>query len=776
MKNHIFPILLIVWICAFFTTATAQTENVSLQVPGALPVAQPTPAQSQSAPAQSIVGILNDKVKLDKGDRLSYRVAEDRNEPVLLTVNDAGDVNIPLLGHIRAAGKTCKEIAEEIKPLLEKDYYYKATIIIGLETHSERSVGKVYVMGQVRLPGGQEIPAGEVLSVSKVIARAQGFADFADKANVRVIRKSEQGKSEMMIVDVGEIVSKGLLDKDPLIQPNDTVIVPEVKQFHSKVYVLGRVHLPTGLDLEENEKITVSKAIARAQGFAEFADKERVKLLRKNVVLPWFTVEDVVNPFGLANKMVASPDLLSTYLRSLFSKESLVVLADPKATKQQQKFVLVEELNKAIQGVLMYEDQRFSGIKLSSDALRLKALNPKNEDLIRLNRMLLEDVYMQELRRNRPPEYQMFVVNIAEILDKGLVDKDPVMEANDLVIVPESKRTYSKVSVMGQVHYPQTIEMLAGGNLTVSQVIAKSGGFSDFANKRKLKLLRKNGLDSYLFTTDDILKVRNLVRKLQAHEDPLSLYLWGQFTESARRVLANPRATLGQQQTVLIAELNRILKGASIYSDSSFAQVKLPQEIMLAVVAQNGTYLFTVDDILDVSGLAVKLNAHSDPLFLFLWSQLTDQERKMFASATAASRQLEATLVEPLVAMLNNVIRGSSIYNPQLFDGMEISAEALALMTQNPQGEDVVRLNRLLLEDACPQEIRKNSHNPRDKNLIRLNRRLLEVAYPREIKRHEEYSTIIVDMERIIDKAELDKDPLIEPDDLIIVPERWLNF
>ena len=60
--------------------------------------------------------------------------------------------------------------------------------------------------------------------------------------------------------------------------------------------------------------------------------------------------------------------------------------------------------------------------------------------------------------------------------------------------------------------------------------------------------------------------------------------------------------------------------------------------------------------------------------------------------------------------------------------------------------------------------------------MVHLNRRLLEAAYSREITRHDEYQSIMVDIQRIIDKAELDKDPIIEPDDLIMVPERWINF
>ena len=776
---------LLLWISACFATvsAPAQTELIPpLPVDNARPaatnnqpLAQPTPSPT---PGPIYIDILNNTLKLEKGDRLSYRVAEDRTPAVPIMVSDAGEIDVPLIGHMKAMGKTCKQLANEIKPLLESQYYYKATVIIGLETHSERSIGKVYIMGQIRMPGGLEIPASETLTVSKTIARAQGFADYADRENVRLIRRNEQGEKEMTIINVAEIIDKGLLEKDPVVLPNDTLIIPEVKRFHSKVYVLGRVNQPSGLDLGENEQITVSKAVARAQGFAEYADKEKVKLLRKNVVIPWFVVEELLDPVALSKKVVTSPDPLSRYLKGLFAPASLDVLSNPASTKQQQKFVLIEEFNKAIQGALLYDDQRFLDISLSADAKRLKAQNPKGDDLIRLNRILLEDAYVRELKKNRPPEYQTFIVNVSEIIDRGMIDKDPILQPNDLIIVPESKRTNAKVSIMGQVHYPQTMDMLPGGNLTVSQVIAHAGGFSDFANKSKVKLLRRNPAESYLFVSDDIVKLRALVKRLREHRarDPLCLFLWEHFNNPARQVLMDPRATPAQQQLAIIGELNRFMKAGSLYTESRFTGIKIPSEISLAITAQSGNCLLTPTEFLDISGFVSKLTNHTDPFFQFLWDQFSEPERKALQDAAAATRLQEAILMEVLLTKLNAILRGGSIYHPGIFEKIELSPESLALLTHNPQGEELVHLNRLLLEDACPQEIKKSPFNPQDKSIIRLNRRLLEIAFEREIKRHDEFQTIMVNMERIIDKAELDKDPLIEPDDLIMVPERWINF
>ena len=171
--------------------------------------------------------VLNDKTKLGNGDTLSYRVVEERKEPIAITVTDSGEVEVPYIGRVQAAGKTCKELANEIKPLLEKDYFYKATVIIGLSTLSTRSRGKVYLMGEIRTQGAMDIPSDETLTVSKVILRAGGLADFANRHKVKLIRKKPGGGTETTIVDLAQVLDKGHTEKDPAVMPDDLIIVPE---------------------------------------------------------------------------------------------------------------------------------------------------------------------------------------------------------------------------------------------------------------------------------------------------------------------------------------------------------------------------------------------------------------------------------------------------------------------------------------------------------------------------------------------------------------------
>jgi polysaccharide export outer membrane protein len=194
----------------------------------------PVPSTAKSPPAElstdttvlrtNSMAVLDDKKKLGPNDYVSFRVVEDRdNESQRLRVNDNGELEVPYIGLVPAAGKSCKELAYTIKALLEKDYYYHATVILAVDRVSEKSRGRVYVYGSVKLQGPQDIPADESYTVSKAIIRAGGFGDFANKRKVKVTRKN--GKE--YTIDLKRVIEEGHTDEDLVLQPDDQIYVPQ---------------------------------------------------------------------------------------------------------------------------------------------------------------------------------------------------------------------------------------------------------------------------------------------------------------------------------------------------------------------------------------------------------------------------------------------------------------------------------------------------------------------------------------------------------------------
>jgi protein involved in polysaccharide export with SLBB domain len=123
------------------------------------------------------------------------------------------------------AGKTCKQAADDIKVALEKDYYYKVTVVIGLDTLALVS-RKVYVSGPVKNPGFVEIPPNETLTITKAILRAGGFGDFANRKKVQIIRKAESG-NKTILVNMEDVLIRGHTELDVALEPEDFIIVPQ---------------------------------------------------------------------------------------------------------------------------------------------------------------------------------------------------------------------------------------------------------------------------------------------------------------------------------------------------------------------------------------------------------------------------------------------------------------------------------------------------------------------------------------------------------------------
>ncbi len=187
----------------------------------------PTRAGTAAVSATVSMDVLDDSRPMTRGDVINFRVVEDRDPPVTLKVTDSGDIEVPYIGRVRAEGKTPRVFAFDVKGLLERDYYHRATVIVSLDLEGQRSPGRIYVTGAVRGAGPQDIPANERFTVSKAILRAGGFADFSNQRKVKLTRAKPDGTTETMTIDVKEIIERGRQELDVEVLPNDFIVVPE---------------------------------------------------------------------------------------------------------------------------------------------------------------------------------------------------------------------------------------------------------------------------------------------------------------------------------------------------------------------------------------------------------------------------------------------------------------------------------------------------------------------------------------------------------------------
>jgi polysaccharide biosynthesis/export protein len=91
---------------------------------------------------------------------------------------------------------------------------------------------------------------------------------------------------------------------------------------------------------------------------------------------------------------------------------------------------------------------------------------------------------------NRTPRDLAYQIKRA--LEKNLYKKATVL----ISVEKRTTRSPGKVYLTGEVAKPGVIELRANESLTLTQAILQSGGFSDFANKRKVKVMHKTGSTS----------------------------------------------------------------------------------------------------------------------------------------------------------------------------------------------------------------------------------------------------------------------------------------
>lgn len=236
-------------------------------------------ASAHAADAEpSQMSLLDDDWKLKNGDRLVYQVLEEREEPLLMAINGNGELLVPLVGSIPAAGKTSKELAYEVKAQLEKDFFHRATVVIS-QRQEDRNRGRITVIGEVKRQGEQLIPVGSPLTLSQAILQGGGFTLYANRSSVSVV--SEGQDEPRLELDLGAMMESGDLSQDPILKAGDVVIVGREDQANSQVYVLGAVGKP-GLYSILGSKFTLSQVILMADGFTRFAKRNKVRHITTN--------------------------------------------------------------------------------------------------------------------------------------------------------------------------------------------------------------------------------------------------------------------------------------------------------------------------------------------------------------------------------------------------------------------------------------------------------------------------------------------------------------
>ncbi len=148
------------------------------------------------------------------------------DEPMLTLetrVHGSGTITYPLLKDVKVAGKTAREVQNNIRDLLAKDYLVDPQVTINILEYSEQTFS---VMGQVRVPMAYPLPPEKEIDIVQAIARAGGLTPNAKKGSIELYRNGKKTK-----YSYDDLLLQNQRSKDPkkriFVQPGDVIKVPE---------------------------------------------------------------------------------------------------------------------------------------------------------------------------------------------------------------------------------------------------------------------------------------------------------------------------------------------------------------------------------------------------------------------------------------------------------------------------------------------------------------------------------------------------------------------
>ncbi len=184
-------------------------------------------------------------------------------------IGEQGQIVLPFLASVTAAGKTTAQLAEEVGRDLQNGGFFSHPIVnVEIVSYGSKYVT---VLGDAANPG--LVPVDRAYHLSEILARVGGVKETGADY---VILRPENGPDRRLEI---ENLATGDVSQDPYVSPGDKIFCPKADVF----FVSGQVNLPGTYPLVSG--MTVRMAVARAGGLNAAGSLGKVELTRHGVKL-----------------------------------------------------------------------------------------------------------------------------------------------------------------------------------------------------------------------------------------------------------------------------------------------------------------------------------------------------------------------------------------------------------------------------------------------------------------------------------------------------------
>jgi polysaccharide biosynthesis/export protein len=198
-----------------------------------------------------------------------------------ITVDSTGYIELPFVGRMKAGGLTPDQLRQAITERLKR-YFNEPEVEVTVAEYKSQPVS---VWGALKAPGVYQLHGRATLV--EILSAAGGTSTEAGY-RVRIARQAEcgpipvagsrqeGGDSYVADLNLSAVMEAKGSNTNIAMCPNDVVTVPKAKL----VYVIGEVHKAGGFVLDEQETMSVLKALSLAEGLQPTAGSKNAKILR----------------------------------------------------------------------------------------------------------------------------------------------------------------------------------------------------------------------------------------------------------------------------------------------------------------------------------------------------------------------------------------------------------------------------------------------------------------------------------------------------------------
>ena len=220
-------------------------------------------------------------------DTITIAAAEAEEISKAWRVDTDGEVNLPMVGRIQAAGMTVGEFERSLGERLKRYYRHPQVSVYISEMRSR----PITVLGPVEKPGAYQLQGTRTLL--DVLALAGGpketagsqvtLARLRERGRIEApgARQDDTGKYDVLELDLKEVMAGHSASSAVPVESYDVVTVSEFKP-QKLVHIAGEVNKPGAVELVSQPTVSLMKVLAVAGGLTRSSSPGRTMIVHLN--------------------------------------------------------------------------------------------------------------------------------------------------------------------------------------------------------------------------------------------------------------------------------------------------------------------------------------------------------------------------------------------------------------------------------------------------------------------------------------------------------------